>query len=154
MLDTCGELGAWNVTGELSPSLPKCANWEEFSRTSINPGKEGVGGEAGSRPEKGQGEHAGAPEWPLAHGNPAWGAYVGSHAGSGDRRARAALTHRCRRRQRRRQLWPRSQWRAGRICRLHIRPTGEKRTDFTDTSPPHPGARRTHTRPHADIRAQ
>lgn len=55
----------------------------------------------------------------------------------GRRSARSAVvrTRRCTRRQRLQQPWLRSQLRAVHICRLHIRPTGEKRTDFTDTSP-------------------
>lgn len=48
----------------------------------------------------------------------------------------SAPTRRCKRLQRRQRRWLRSQWRAVHICRLRTHPTGEKRTHFTDTSPP------------------
>ena len=60
----------------------------------------------------------------------------------------SAPTRRCKRLQRRQRRWLRLQWRAVRICRLRTHPTGEKRTHFTDTSPPggkvntHPPTRR------------
>lgn len=55
-------------------------------------------------------------------------------------------TRRCKRRQRLQQPWLRLQQQAVHICRLHIRPTGEKRTDFTATSPP--GSTDEHTPTH------
>lgn len=60
----------------------------------------------------------------------------------------SAPTRRCKRLQRRQRRWLRSQWRAVHICRLRTHPTGEKKTHFTDTSPPggqvntHPPTRR------------
>lgn len=59
-----------------------------------------------------------------------------------------APTRRCKRLPRRQRRWLQSRWQAVRICRLRTHPTGEKRTHFTDTSPPggqvhtHPPTRR------------
>ena len=69
-------------------------------------------------------------------------------AQGGGARPPSAPTRRCKRLQQRQRRWLRSQWQAVRICRLRTHPTGEKRTHFTDTSPPggqvntHPPTRR------------